>query len=152
MERLPIPIFWPGEFHGLYSLWGRKESDTTEQLSLTSLNHVYGLKDNTSKGASHFYLFLAVPGLRCCMWYLSGCGAQASHCDKLLLLHSMGSRAQGLSSCSSQALEHRLCSCAQASLPRSMWDLPRSGIGPMSPALAGEFFTTGSPGKSSFLL
>ena len=37
-ERLPIPIFWPGEFHGLYSLWGRKESDTTEQLSLTSLN------------------------------------------------------------------------------------------------------------------
>ena len=23
-------IFWPGEFHGLYSLWGHKESDTTE--------------------------------------------------------------------------------------------------------------------------
>ena len=23
-------IFWPGEFRGLYSLWGRKESDTTE--------------------------------------------------------------------------------------------------------------------------
>ena len=22
--------FWPGEFHGLYSPWGRKESDTTE--------------------------------------------------------------------------------------------------------------------------
>ena len=29
-----ILAFWPGEFHGLYSLWGRKESDTTEQLSL----------------------------------------------------------------------------------------------------------------------
>ena len=29
-ERLPIPVFWPGEFHGLYSPWGRKESDTTE--------------------------------------------------------------------------------------------------------------------------
>ena len=27
-------IFWPGEFHGLYSPWGHKESDTTEQLSL----------------------------------------------------------------------------------------------------------------------
>ena len=26
------PVFWPGEFHGLYSPWGRKESDTTEQL------------------------------------------------------------------------------------------------------------------------
>ena len=23
----------PGEFHGLYSPWGRKELDTTEQLS-----------------------------------------------------------------------------------------------------------------------
>ena len=22
--------FWPGEFHRLYSLWGRKESDMTE--------------------------------------------------------------------------------------------------------------------------
>ena len=29
-ERLPTPVFWPGEFHGLYSPWGRKESDTTE--------------------------------------------------------------------------------------------------------------------------
>ena len=24
------PVFWPGEFHGLNSPWGRKESDTTE--------------------------------------------------------------------------------------------------------------------------
>ena len=37
-EQLPTPVFWPGEFHGLYSPWGRKELDTTEQLSLT---HVY---------------------------------------------------------------------------------------------------------------
>ena len=30
----PIPIFWPRElFHGLYSSWGRKESDTTKWLS-----------------------------------------------------------------------------------------------------------------------
>ena len=34
-ERLPIPVFWPGEFHGLYSPWDRKESDRTEQLSLS---------------------------------------------------------------------------------------------------------------------
>ena len=33
--RLPTPIFWPGEFHGLYSPWGRKESDTTDRLSLS---------------------------------------------------------------------------------------------------------------------
>ena len=27
---LPTPVFWSGEFHGLYSPWGHKESDTTE--------------------------------------------------------------------------------------------------------------------------
>ena len=36
-ERLPTPVFWPGEFHGLYSPWGRKESGTPEQLSLSSV-------------------------------------------------------------------------------------------------------------------
>ena len=34
-ERLPTPVLWPGEFHGLYSPWGHKESDMTEQLSLS---------------------------------------------------------------------------------------------------------------------
>ena len=28
------PVFWPGEFHRLYSPQGHKESDTTERLSL----------------------------------------------------------------------------------------------------------------------
>ena len=32
-ERLPTPVFWPGELHGLYSPWGYKESDTTERLT-----------------------------------------------------------------------------------------------------------------------
>ena len=26
----PLPVFWPGEFHELYSPWGHKELDTTE--------------------------------------------------------------------------------------------------------------------------
>ena len=34
-ERLPTPIFWPREFHGLYSSCYRKTSDTTERLSLS---------------------------------------------------------------------------------------------------------------------
>ena len=39
-EWHPTPVFLPGEFHGQrslvgYSLWGRKESDTTEQLIYT---------------------------------------------------------------------------------------------------------------------
>ena len=29
-ERLPTLVFWPGEFHGLYSPWDRRESDMTE--------------------------------------------------------------------------------------------------------------------------
>ena len=33
-ERLPFAVFWPGEFHGR-SPWGRKESDSTERLSLS---------------------------------------------------------------------------------------------------------------------
>ena len=33
-KGLPTPVFWHGESHGLYSLWGCKESGTTEQLSL----------------------------------------------------------------------------------------------------------------------
>ena len=32
-ERLPTSVSWSGEFHGLYSPWGRKELDTTERLS-----------------------------------------------------------------------------------------------------------------------
>ena len=34
-ERLLTPGFWPGEFHGLYSSWGGRESDRTERLSLS---------------------------------------------------------------------------------------------------------------------
>ena len=30
-QRLPTPVFWPGEFHGLYSPWGHKELDTSER-------------------------------------------------------------------------------------------------------------------------
>ena len=39
-ERLPTPVFWPGKFHGLYSPWRHKESNTTERLSLTPLTPV----------------------------------------------------------------------------------------------------------------
>ena len=35
-EKLPTPVFWPGEFHGLCSPWSHKESDTTERLSLSN--------------------------------------------------------------------------------------------------------------------
>ena len=28
------PVFWPGEFHALYSPWGRKQLETAERFSL----------------------------------------------------------------------------------------------------------------------
>ena len=34
-KRPPTPVFWPGEIHGLYDPWGRKELDMTERLSLS---------------------------------------------------------------------------------------------------------------------
>ena len=34
-EQLPTPVFWPGEFHGLYNPWSCKESDRPERCSLS---------------------------------------------------------------------------------------------------------------------
>ena len=56
-ERLPIPVFWLGEFHGLSmdSPWGWKKSDRTERLSLhfllfhPNLNYVFFLAICSSK-------------------------------------------------------------------------------------------------------
>ena len=52
-----------------------------------------------------------------------------------------------------QARRRRLSSCgSRAQLLRGMWDLPRPGLEPVSPALAGGFSTTAPPGKpSSFI-
>ena len=38
------PVSRPGEVHGLYSPWGRKESDTTERLS--KINSDYDNSEN----------------------------------------------------------------------------------------------------------
>ena len=43
---------------------------------------------------------------------------------------------------------HRLSNCdSRAQLLRGMWDLPRPGLKPVPPALAGRFSTTAPPGK-----
>ena len=47
----------------------------------------------------------------------------------------------------------RLSSCGSwAQLLRGMWDLPRPGLKPMSPALTGRFSTTAPPGKPLLLV
>ena len=40
-DRLRTPVFWPGEFHELYSPSGHKELDVTEWLSLWWMLPVY---------------------------------------------------------------------------------------------------------------
>ena len=40
LKKGKASVFWPGEFHGLYSLWGRKEVGRTEQLSLLLSIHL----------------------------------------------------------------------------------------------------------------
>ena len=73
----------------------------------------------------------------------------------ILLLHSVGSRPRGLQYCSTWAQRLRLPGSgaqAQQLWPRGLValqhvDLPRSGIEPVSPALAGRFSTTEPPGK-----
>ena len=83
------------------------------------------------------------------------CGAQTSHCGgfsccgaQALGAWASVAAAHKLSSCGSRALEHRLSSCgARPQLLHGMWDLPRPGLEPVSPALAGRFLTTAPPGK-----
>ena len=90
-------------------------------------------------------------GLRCCVWasHCSGfscCGAQALGAWASVVV------ARGLSSCGSWALKHSLSSCgAQAQWLCGMWDLPRPGFEPVSPALAGGLLTTVPPGKSPII-
>ena len=88
------------------------------------------------------------------------CVARASHCGGFSCCgaRALGTWAsvvvaRGLSSCGSWALQRRLSSCgARAQLLRGMWDLPRAGLEPVSPALAGGFLTTAPPGKPSVKL
>ena len=88
----------------------------------------------------------------CIEWgLLSSCGAQASDCSGF----SCGAQAlgcTGFSSCGSQVLLYRLNSCGSWDyLLCSIRDLPRSGIELISPALAGRFFITELPGKTTIL-
>ena len=79
---------------------------------------------------------------------LSGLGDQASHCNGVFCCRAQALGHLGFCSRSSWALEHGLRSRGTwVELPWGMWDLPGAGIWPVSPTLAGEFLTTGPPGK-----
>ena len=86
---------------------------TWMDIAIVILSEVSQTKKDKYRMIS-FFPPLAVLDLRCSKGFLfSGCsewGTGASHCGGFSF-RSTGSRACGLSSCDSQALEHRLCSC-----------------------------------------
>ena len=63
-ERLPTPVFWPGEFHGLYSPCGCKESDRTKRLSLDGVGFQGG--DSGKEPTCNAGDLGSIPGLGRC--------------------------------------------------------------------------------------
>ena len=104
------------------------------------------------------YLCFATLGLFCFAWAFSSCSQQGLCiivvCRLLIVgaslsFWSTGSMHVAFSSFGSQTLERKLRGCdPRAWLLPSMWDLPRPGIEPISPVLAGRFLSTVSPAKS----
>ena len=95
----------------------------------------------------HFYLFLKLKDLA--VPHLWGCEWAFSSCSEWKLLSSCCTRASPRSGRFSRgrarALERSLRRCgAWAYLLHGIWNLPRPGIEPESPALAGGFLTPGA--------
>ena len=87
---------------------------------------------------------MAVLGLRFCARAFSSCGKQGP-----LFIAVRGPLTIAASPVEEHRLQtRRLSNCgSRAQLLRGMWDLPRPGLEPMSPALAGRFSTTAPPGS-----
>ena len=69
--------------------------------------------------------------------------AWASHCSGFSCCRTWALGLLGFSSCTMQASR-----CAWSQWLRGMWNLPRAGMEPVSPALAGRFLSTELPEKS----
>ena len=90
------------------------------------------------------YLFLAVLGLHFCARAFSSCSKRGP-----LFIAVRGPLTIAASLVAEHGLQmHRLSSCgSRAQSLWGMWDLPRPGLEPVFPALAGRFSTTAPPGK-----
>ena len=89
---------------------------------------------------------MAVLGLRFCARAFSSCSKWG---PLFIVVHGP------LTIAASLVVEHKFQTRrlsnygSQAQLLRSTWDLPRPGLEPVFPALAGRFSTTAPPGKPS---
>ena len=85
-------------------------------------------------------------GLRFCARAFSSCSKRGP-----LLIAVRGPLTVAASLVAEHRLQtRRLSNCgSRAQLLRGMWDLPRPGLKPVSPALAGRLSTTAPPGKPS---
>ena len=92
---------------------------------------------------------MAVLGLRFCARAFSSCGKRGP-----LFITVRGPLTIGASLVAEHRVQtRRLSNCgSRAQLLRGMWDLPRPGLEPASPALAGRFSTTAPPGKPSLFV
>ena len=101
------------------------------------------------KGTPLFiYLFLAVLGLLFFARALSSCGKRGP----LFIAVRRPLTIAAYVVAEHKLQTRRLSSCgSQAQLLRGMWDPPRPGLEPVSPALAGRFSTTAPPGKPDIL-
>ena len=91
---------------------------------------------------------MAVLGLRFCARAFSSCGKWGP-----LFIAVRGPLTIAASLVAEHGLQtRRLSNCgAWAQLLHGMWDPPRPGLEPVSPALAGRFLTTAPPGKPKIL-
>ena len=132
-------VFWPGEFHGLYSPWGHQESDITEHLSLRFIQGLVNI-------LAHMFCPLRGPESK------ETPAAKITPGFKILVSNPCA--------CSVAQLCLTLCSPMNFTAHQTplfigffrqeFWsglpfppagDLPKPGF-PASPALAGRFFTT----------
>ena len=96
-----------------------------------------------------YYLFMAVLGLCFCARAFSSCSKWGP-----LFIAVRGPLTIAASLVAEHRLQtRRLSSCgSRAQLRRGMWDLPKPGLEPVSPALAGGFSATAPPGKPCSLV
>ena len=152
-EQLSTLVFWPREFHGLYSAWGHKESDTTGQLFLSPFPvflsgkfygqrslvwySPWGLKELDTTDCSGIFTILKANKQQVM-------GASFSQLLSRVRLFETPQTVAHQSPSVHGISQARILECVASSFSRGS-SSPKDQT--VSPALAGRFSTTVPPGK-----